>query len=296
MSKPVTPKQLAANRRNAARATGPRTPAGKAASSRNALRHGLLSPQVLVRKHAWCESPREFNRFRQGLWDDLQPRGTMEALLADRIVMAAWSLRRVHRAEAGEMALNMDRQHRRHHGFLAVQSQRLEWRLADDAVSAMSESLRGVWVLKGGLRARRRGGVGGGGRSLDVIGQVGSRPNRLRYLLRQLHAGLEENPEGLAPEALRDRNLGRVLEFLDGELGRLRYEERECEAREECEAEARQAASLLPDAEAMDKLHRYETKHERQMYRAMAQLERLQRRRLGENVPPPVSVAITERP
>jgi hypothetical protein len=40
-------KQIAANRRNAQRSTGPRTAAGKSISSRNALRHGLSRPQEL---------------------------------------------------------------------------------------------------------------------------------------------------------------------------------------------------------------------------------------------------------
>ena len=43
----ATAKQIAANRRNAQRSTGPRTAAGRSMSSRNALRHGLSLPQEM---------------------------------------------------------------------------------------------------------------------------------------------------------------------------------------------------------------------------------------------------------
>ena len=42
-------RQIEANRRNAVNSTGPRTPEGKAVVARNALKHGLLSRELLVR-------------------------------------------------------------------------------------------------------------------------------------------------------------------------------------------------------------------------------------------------------
>lgn len=83
------------NRRNALRSTGPRTPEGKAKSSRNALRHGLLSREAVLQ----TESLQDFKRLRETLGDELAPVGELEELLVDRIAGAAWRLRRVIKAE-----------------------------------------------------------------------------------------------------------------------------------------------------------------------------------------------------
>ena len=40
--------KIESNRRNAQRSTGPRTRTGKTASSRNALRHGLLATEITL--------------------------------------------------------------------------------------------------------------------------------------------------------------------------------------------------------------------------------------------------------
>jgi len=52
-------------------------------------------------------------------------------------------------------------------------------------------------------------------------------------------------------------------------------------------------ALYLPSREATDKLLRYENHFERQVYRAMDELERIQRRRRGESVPAPLNINLT---
>src|SRR5205814_2066245 len=75
---------------------GPKTGAGKAVSSRNALRHGLLSESPLAAPY---ESAGEWQAHRDATLDDLQPTGHAEACLAERVALLLWRLRRVSCAE-----------------------------------------------------------------------------------------------------------------------------------------------------------------------------------------------------
>ena len=114
MSKTLSSKQLAANRRNAQDSTGPRTPAGRAVSKMNATKHGILSKQVLVQGSNIKESRREFSALHQRFREDLQPVGPLEEMLVDKIVTAHWRQRRALTAESGEIALSVDAgQHKR---------------------------------------------------------------------------------------------------------------------------------------------------------------------------------------
>ena len=88
--------QIAANRRNALKSTGPRTPEGKAATAGNALCHGLRSERAVI----FDESPEELAAFATGIRAALAPADEYEAALVDRIVHIEWRLRRVWRIEA----------------------------------------------------------------------------------------------------------------------------------------------------------------------------------------------------
>lgn len=104
----ATRKQIRANRRNARKSTGPKSEAGKAASSANALSHGLTAARTVVLPE---EEPEDFERLRQGVVADLAPAGALQEALAQRIAALLWRLDRVARLEAELFA----------HGHLAKQ-------------------------------------------------------------------------------------------------------------------------------------------------------------------------------
>ncbi len=79
---------------NAQLSTGPATAAGKAASSQNAVTHGLTAQNIVPRTE---DEKLEFAAIRTETCAELQPLGHTEALLVDRIVHARCSLVRVTR-------------------------------------------------------------------------------------------------------------------------------------------------------------------------------------------------------
>ena len=104
-----TPSQakLEANRQNALASTGPLTRRGKTNSSKNALKHGILSKEVLIKEGRFSESRAQFNRLRAGLVDYFQPQGVMEEILVEKITVAYWRLRRCAVAERGHIVQDL---------------------------------------------------------------------------------------------------------------------------------------------------------------------------------------------
>jgi hypothetical protein len=95
----TTPNKSAANAQNAKLSTGPRTDEGKAASSRNALKHGLTAKEVVVEPGREAE----FEAYRDDLLQDLGPEGAAEVELFNRAIHAGWTLRRIREIESAMM-------------------------------------------------------------------------------------------------------------------------------------------------------------------------------------------------
>ena len=92
----ISEKQLAANRRNAQKSTGPQTPEGKTIASRNSTTHGLTSTALIIEG----ENPFELQNFRLKIRDELDPVGPMETMLTERIITLAWRLSRADRFQS----------------------------------------------------------------------------------------------------------------------------------------------------------------------------------------------------
>jgi len=89
----TTEAQIATNRLNAQKSTGPRTAAGKAAVAQNAVKHGLRAQAVVLPG----EEPDQYGRYHQEMLDQLHPEDLQETDLAERIVGLTWRLRRAGR-------------------------------------------------------------------------------------------------------------------------------------------------------------------------------------------------------
>ena len=85
-------RQIAANRANARKSTGPRTAEGKAASSANALKTGIYAKSTLLPG----EDPAEYDALRAEHYDQFAPANPDERDLLDLMIKYKWQLRRLH--------------------------------------------------------------------------------------------------------------------------------------------------------------------------------------------------------
>jgi hypothetical protein len=90
----ISAKQYEANRRSASRSTGPRTAAGKARSSQNALKHGARARVLLP-----ADDPAQYRTHVAGMLEEFAPASSVEATLVRELADVKWKLLRLARAE-----------------------------------------------------------------------------------------------------------------------------------------------------------------------------------------------------
>src|SRR5581483_299071 len=92
----ATPKQIAANRRNAQKSCGPKSAETKAKVSKNPLRHGLCARFHVLEE---VEQQESFDAFLQRLIEDEQPVGQAEIELVVKMAEHTWLAKRALRMQ-----------------------------------------------------------------------------------------------------------------------------------------------------------------------------------------------------
>jgi len=102
----ATEKQIAANRANAQKSTGPRTEEGKSKTRMNALRDGFTGQVITLS----AEDLPIFEKFKSDLIEDLAPKTTMELSLANAIAWDTWRLNHLRAVEMNMYAIGSNDQ------------------------------------------------------------------------------------------------------------------------------------------------------------------------------------------
>ena len=101
----VSKRKREANQRNAQLAKGPHD---TSLTRRNALKHGILSKQVLIRGGKGAEDPEEFQQFSDAMREDWAPVGITEELLVEDLIGIEWRKRRVLAYESAVISKQWD--------------------------------------------------------------------------------------------------------------------------------------------------------------------------------------------
>jgi hypothetical protein len=277
----VSPRKIAANRQNALKSTGPKTPRGKAYSRRNALKHGLFSRD-------WSdfavlgEDSREYEKLLGDLWDQYQPIGRAEELDVERIALCWWRLKRAWRYENAASHIGI----RDFAGQeIAYQEEYLQKLRTEQGAMLLElrNAKKAIELTGGTLPADLKQSIFAINPRFESIWSGFERIAReeLKALLASMQSPELSPEEHSSVESLII--LSRMISFLEltdkiTGVGVI---------------ENATAQHLVPNRDVGDRLLRYETAAERNLGRALDRLERLQRRRNGEAVPPPVNVRLT---
>ncbi|MGD1071433.1 MAG: hypothetical protein ABSB15_14930 [Bryobacteraceae bacterium] len=99
-------KQIAANRLNALKSTGPTTPEGKARCAENSTRHGMLARSIVL----LTESADRFHELLAGFQLEYQPQDATERALVEIMAVSHWRLQRLWNMERAGFDYEYDQQ------------------------------------------------------------------------------------------------------------------------------------------------------------------------------------------
>jgi hypothetical protein len=295
----TTDKQIAANRKNAAKSTGPTTESGKAIAARNSLKHGLLAKEIVISAGEGLENQEQFDTLLNDLHNQFSPQGTLEEMLVEKIAVAYWRLRRAHRFEVGIIRNKLDNltdiYYKETNSYYNKPIHKTDQQIESDIQKARDNISQ--WQ--------------GDKDHFTKLWQSGKDPKDIyndNYQANWDWFRDEAEEEGVESfsnspvsirEALRkarwsnDKIWQLHLKVCDDAIADQQQIIRNLNSKKEnnkLTLQVRRKLNSIPEGQELNRLLKYEGSIERQFYKAIDQLERLQRLRKGDAVPPPVSI------
>ena len=291
---PVSARKAEANRRNAARSTGPKTVRGKANSRKNAIKHGLFICAIDETFHN--ENPKEFYDFCNDLWREKLPIGPSEECEVEFIAMCWLRLARLWRyenaaIESAEQSVSDAVEMRFNNPYLdhpervklmsLLQSAKSEIEKNGKICAELLEKLSIADVFIGAFWSEHETRAETlAKKNIDKIAKSIAEAKKIS--LSEAKILLAENPKS-QPEYARSVALLTIESFIDHYARRWSRDSLH-------KVDLNYRLRAIPDDGTVEKIIRYGNAIERQMNHALARLERLQLRRKGEAVPPPMSL------
>lgn len=305
MKKTTSPAKIHANRKNALKSTGPKTPKGKQTVKWNALKHGLLSKELVIRSGDGKENAADFQAVASALHDDLQPVGILEEMLVEKIAVCYWRLRRVIRCEVGHIRSKLDtaafrlainridnvRDTKPRSYLSPVMYRLMKSSVGIDKLTDLLDDLRAEVEERGYLCEKA---------VKDLRETFGVEDETFGFWAFFFHWTASKGETSLSEEERKKQDLPdpekakiALLDLIDEEKERLSIMREAVVENEEWQEESTLASLSLPCLDSLDKINRYETSIERQFYRAIGELDRLQKQRQGHPLPPTVNVQVS---
>jgi hypothetical protein len=284
----VSAQKIAANRQNALKSTGPKTPKGKAHSRTNALKHGLFAMDMPIREIANTESSQQYPALLKLLQEDYEPVGIAEHLEVERIAACWWKLGRAWRYENAEIAYELFEVEMSRRGLMWSEEPISHSRLCSE--HATLDLLR-----KAKTEVEATGKI-----SDELKAEMAAADERFRGVWADVEKwnsewfsrfvrGETSSANGAASSKSDPytnsllRHIGFFIDHLNQGV----------EAVEHYNTTNPRNRAAVPKGGALDRALRADAAAERNLGRAMDRLERRQRQRRGEAVPPPLSFRLT---
>lgn len=273
-------KKLTANRENAKKSTGPRTERGKAHSRKNAIKHGLFARPAMdffLQNESWPE----YEELLENLRAHYKPVGRAEELEVERIAQSWWRLKRADRYENAAKRIAIRDVARKE---LAEQYKWCDERDEEEKnfilqLEKLSDEIEAANQVPNDLKERLvaiRPEFGPMWPVIEIAAEKYLKDPRVAKLAEEYSP--EERSQGLAFVliAIAKSTVEHTSKVRRANVTELAYDQH-----------------AIPNSEALVRMLRYEAAIDRNLRHAEDNLERLQRRRRGEVILPPVSVRLT---